>query len=129
MLRSQSSGEALGTARASFQSMKHNFSRCAKMDWFSIWNQAHVLFDELIHRAFNCVASPPSSNGTIATTPAPAISPASSFYSDKASVNSKEMLTRDTFATKVVELRQTRERLRQDAKKAPSSTKMVYMIQ
>ncbi|KAF3543962.1 hypothetical protein DY000_02005485 [Brassica cretica] len=65
---------------------------------------AHVLFDELIQRASNCIASPPSSNVTTAKEPAPApvVSPASLFYSDKAPVKSKEMFTRDdTFVSKV----------------------------
>ncbi|KAL0885360.1 hypothetical protein Bca101_009342 [Brassica carinata] len=63
---------------------------------------AHVMFDELIQRASNCIASPPSSNVT--TVKEPVVSPASLYYSDKAPpVKSKEMLfTRDdTFVTKV----------------------------
>ncbi|KAF8112673.1 hypothetical protein N665_0062s0025 [Sinapis alba] len=65
---------------------------------------AHVMFDELIQRASNCIASPPSSNVTTVKEPAPApvVSPASLYYSDKAPVKSKEMFTRDdTFVTKV----------------------------
>ncbi|CAH8303204.1 unnamed protein product [Eruca vesicaria subsp. sativa] len=61
---------------------------------------AHVLFDELIQRASNCIASPPSS--TAVSKPAPVVSPAILYYSDKAPVKSKEMVTRDdTFVTKV----------------------------
>ncbi|CAN6813389.1 hypothetical protein HID58_054649 [Brassica napus] len=62
---------------------------------------AHVLFDELIQRASNCIASPPSSTAK-EPAPAPVVSPASLFYSDKAPVKSKEMFTRDdTFVSKV----------------------------
>ncbi|KAJ4897071.1 Plant intracellular Ras-group-related LRR protein 5 [Raphanus sativus] len=62
---------------------------------------AHVVFDELIQRASNCIASPPPSSNV--KEPAPVVvSPASLYYSDKAPVKSKEMFTRDdTFVTKV----------------------------
>ncbi|KAF8093450.1 hypothetical protein N665_0383s0078 [Sinapis alba] len=57
---------------------------------------AHVLFDELIQRASNCIASPP------APALAPVVSPASLYCSDQTPVKSKEMFTRDdTFVTKV----------------------------
>ncbi|KAJ0241906.1 Plant intracellular Ras-group-related LRR protein 5 [Hirschfeldia incana] len=62
---------------------------------------AHVVFDELIQRASNCIASPLSSNVKEPPQAAPA-PPASLYYSDKAPVKPKEMVTRDdTFVTKV----------------------------
>uniref|UniRef100_A0A1J3HEH0 Plant intracellular Ras-group-related LRR protein 5 n=1 Tax=Noccaea caerulescens TaxID=107243 RepID=A0A1J3HEH0_NOCCA len=70
----------------------------------------HVVFDDLIQRASNCIApSQPSSNvdsTALVTRPAPVISsfdsPAKSLYcSDQTPVKSKEMFTRDdTFVTK-----------------------------
>ncbi|KAH0923235.1 hypothetical protein BRARA_F02553 [Brassica rapa] len=63
---------------------------------------AHVLFDELIQRASNCIASSPPSSNVKEPAPAPVVSPASLFYPDKAPVKSKEMFTRDdTFVSKV----------------------------
>ncbi|VVB14627.1 unnamed protein product [Arabis nemorensis] len=73
---------------------------------------AHLVFDELIQRAFRCIASPSpsSSNGSTdmpRTEPEPAstpvvsfVSPASLYFSDQTPVKSKEMFTRDdTFVT------------------------------
>ncbi|KAH0901977.1 hypothetical protein HID58_041480 [Brassica napus] len=82
-----------------FQSKEHERDAEEVLDFGS----AHALFDELTQRASNCIASPTSSDVTTATTLAPAVSLASLVYSDKASVKSMEMFTRDTFATKVVE--------------------------
>ncbi|KAF2618509.1 hypothetical protein F2Q68_00040165 [Brassica cretica] len=76
-----------------FQSKEHDRDAEEVIDFGS----AHALFDELTQRASNCIASPPSSDVTTATTLAPAVSPESSVYSDKASVKSKEMFTRDTY--------------------------------
>ncbi|CAG7860712.1 unnamed protein product [Brassica rapa] len=54
---------------------------------------AHVVFDELIQRAYTNLSRPPL---------APVVSPASLYCSDEAHVKSKEMFTRDdTFVNKV----------------------------
>ncbi|KAG2248896.1 hypothetical protein Bca52824_088524 [Brassica carinata] len=82
-----------------FQSKEHERDAEEVLDFGS----AHTFFDKLTQRASNCIASPTSSDVTTATTLAPAVSPASLVYSDKASVKSMEMFTRDTFAAKVVE--------------------------
>ncbi|KAF2543414.1 hypothetical protein F2Q68_00029817 [Brassica cretica] len=82
-----------------FQSKEHEGDAEEVLDFGS----AHTFFDKLTQRASNCIASPTSSDVTTATTLAPAVSPASLVYSDKASVKSMEMFTRDTFAAKVVE--------------------------
>ncbi|CDY07843.1 BnaC03g47790D [Brassica napus] len=51
-----------------FQSKEQKIEAAKVLDLES----AHVLFDELIQRASNCIASPPSSNVTTAKEPAPA---------------------------------------------------------
>ncbi|ESQ50760.1 hypothetical protein EUTSA_v10022639mg [Eutrema salsugineum] len=64
----------------------------------------HVVFDDLIQRASQCIASsPPSSNGStaISRSVVSSDSPASLYHSDQAPVKSKDMFTRDdTFVTK-----------------------------
>ncbi|CAH2051440.1 unnamed protein product [Thlaspi arvense] len=85
------------------QSKEHRREATKVLDLESV----HVVFDDLIQRASNCIAPSPSSNVSAALSrPAPPVvspdSPARSLnYSDQAPVKSKEMFTRDdTFVTK-----------------------------
>lgn len=71
----------------------------------------HAMFDDFIQRASNCIASP-SSNGSVSSRPPPvpapapttanrSDSPSSLYFSEKAHVRPKEMVSRDdSFVTK-----------------------------